>query len=46
MERFLAEPGLGPVFERFAAPRVHLVRQAASDLNLTFVVDPDQAGEP
>ena len=34
---------LGPVFERFEDHRVHLVSQAASDLNLTFVVDPDQA---
>ncbi len=30
---------LGPVFELFQEERVHLVSQAASDLNLTFVVD-------
>ena len=34
---------LGPVFERFEDHRVHMMSQAASDLNLTFVVDEDQA---
>ncbi len=35
---------LGPVLDVFEEQRVHLVSQAASDLNLTFVVDEDQAG--
>ncbi len=34
---------LGPALEAFAEHRIHLVSQAASDLNLTFVVDEDQA---
>ncbi len=34
---------LGPALEVFEEQRVHLVSQAASDLNLTFVVDDDQA---
>ncbi|MBI3928719.1 MAG: bifunctional aspartate kinase/diaminopimelate decarboxylase [Armatimonadetes bacterium] len=34
---------LGPALELFEEERVHLVSQAASDLNLTFVVDEDQA---
>ncbi len=34
---------LGPVVERFEEHRVHLLSQAASDLNLTVVVDEDQA---
>ncbi len=34
---------LGPALEVFEEQRVHLVTQAASDLNLTFVVDDDQA---
>ena len=34
---------LGPVLELFEEQRIHLVSQAASDLNLTFVVDEDQA---
>ena len=34
---------LGPALEVFDEQRVHLVSQAASDLNLTFVVDDDQA---
>lgn len=34
---------LGPALEAFEEQRVHLVSQAASDLNLTFVVDEDQA---
>lgn len=34
---------LGPALEAFEDQRVHLVSQAASDLNLTFVVDDDQA---
>lgn len=34
---------LGPALEVFEEQRVHLVSQAASDLNLTFVVDEDQA---
>ena len=35
---------LGGVFELFEEQRVHLVSQAASDLNLTVVVDSSQAG--
>jgi bifunctional diaminopimelate decarboxylase / aspartate kinase len=34
---------LGPALEAFQEQRVHLVSQAASDLNLTFVVDEAQA---
>jgi diaminopimelate decarboxylase/aspartate kinase len=34
---------LGPALEAFQEHRVHLVAQAASDLNLTVVVDEDQA---
>jgi diaminopimelate decarboxylase/aspartate kinase len=34
---------LAPVLELFEEQRVHLVSQAASDLNLTFVVDDGQA---
>ena len=35
---------LGPALAVFEAERIHLVSQAASDLNLTFVVDEEQAG--
>jgi bifunctional diaminopimelate decarboxylase / aspartate kinase len=34
---------LGPVLEVFEELRVHMVTQAANDLNLTFFVDEDQA---
>lgn len=34
---------LGPVLEIFEEQRVHLVTQAANDLNLTFVVSSEQA---
>ncbi|MFH1811816.1 MAG: bifunctional aspartate kinase/diaminopimelate decarboxylase [Pseudomonadota bacterium] len=34
---------LGPALEVFEEQRIHLVSQAASDLNLTFVVDEDQS---
>lgn len=34
---------LGPVLSVFEEQKIHLVSQAASDLNLTFVVDEDQA---
>jgi diaminopimelate decarboxylase/aspartate kinase len=34
---------LGPAFEVFEQQRIHLVTQASSDLNLTVVVDEDQA---
>jgi bifunctional diaminopimelate decarboxylase / aspartate kinase len=34
---------LGEVFEVFAQQQIHLLSQAANDLNLTFVVDEDQA---
>lgn len=34
---------LGPVLKAFEEQNIHLVSQAASDLNLTFVVDEDQA---
>lgn len=34
---------LGPALEVFEEQRIHLVSQAASDLNLTFVVDEEQA---
>ncbi len=34
---------LGPVLELFEGPKVFLVSQAASDLNLTFVVEEEQA---
>lgn len=36
-------PRMGPALETFEERRVHLVSQAANDLNLTFVVDEDQA---
>lgn len=36
-------PKLGEVFEVFAQQQIHLMSQAANDLNLTFVVDEDQA---
>ena len=34
---------LGPALELFEEQRIHLVSQAANDLNFTFVVDQDQA---
>jgi diaminopimelate decarboxylase/aspartate kinase len=34
---------LGPAFEVFEEQKIHLVSQAASDLNLSFVVDSGQA---
>lgn len=34
---------LGPVLEAFEEMEIHLVTQAASDLNLTFLVDEDRA---
>lgn len=34
---------LGPALESFEEQEIHLVTQAASDLNLTFVVNEDQA---
>jgi diaminopimelate decarboxylase/aspartate kinase len=34
---------MGPVLEAFEELKIHLVTQAASDLNLTFVVDEDQS---
>jgi diaminopimelate decarboxylase/aspartate kinase len=34
---------IGPVLEVFEEMKVHLVTQSASDLNLTFIVDEDQA---
>ena len=34
---------IGPAFEVFAEHRIHLVSQAASDLNLSFVVEEGQA---
>lgn len=34
---------LGPALEVFEEQRIHLVSQAANDLNLTFVVDTEQA---
>lgn len=36
-------PRLGEVFELFAEQQIYLLSQAANDLNLTFVVDEDQA---
>ena len=36
-------PRLGPALEVFSELRLHLVSQAASDLNLSFVVDEDDA---
>lgn len=33
---------LGPIFEALGEARIHLVSQAANDLNLTFVVDENQ----
>jgi diaminopimelate decarboxylase/aspartate kinase len=36
-------PVIGPALEVFQENRIHLVSQAASDLNLSFVVDEDQA---
>ena len=38
-------PQLGNALEAFDERRVYLVSQAANDLNLTFVVDDDQAGK-
>ncbi|MCZ6918866.1 MAG: bifunctional aspartate kinase/diaminopimelate decarboxylase [Gemmatimonadetes bacterium] len=35
---------LGPALEVFQEQQVHLVTQAASDLNITFVVEEDSAG--
>jgi len=35
---------LGPALEVFESQKIHLLSQAASDLNLTFVVDGSQAG--
>ncbi len=34
---------LGPALQAFEEQKIHLVSQAASDLNITFVVDEDQA---
>lgn len=34
---------VGPALEAFREQPIHLVSQAASDLNISFVVDPDQA---
>jgi diaminopimelate decarboxylase/aspartate kinase len=34
---------IGPALEAFQENRIHLLSQAASDLNLSFVVDEDQA---
>jgi diaminopimelate decarboxylase/aspartate kinase len=34
---------IGPALEVFEEQKIHLVSQAANDLNLTFVVDEDQA---
>ena len=34
---------LGPAFKLFEEQRIHLISQAASDLNFTFVVDEDQS---
>ncbi len=34
---------LGPALEVFEEHRIHLLTQAANDLNLTFVIDEDQA---
>ncbi|OGO90507.1 MAG: hypothetical protein A3F10_04415 [Coxiella sp. RIFCSPHIGHO2_12_FULL_42_15] len=36
-------PQLGSVFSVFKEQKIHLVSQAANDLNLTFVVDEEQA---
>jgi diaminopimelate decarboxylase/aspartate kinase len=36
-------PQLGPALEVFEQQKIHLISQAASDLNLSFVVDEDQA---
>ncbi len=36
-------PHLGPALEVFAEQKIHLLTQAASDLNLTFVVDERQS---
>ncbi|MBS0349793.1 MAG: bifunctional aspartate kinase/diaminopimelate decarboxylase [Proteobacteria bacterium] len=36
-------PKLGEVFELFAQHQIYMLSQAANDLNLTFVVDEDQA---
>ena len=33
----------GPVFEVFEAQQIHLLSQSANDLNLSFIVDEDQA---
>ena len=35
---------LGPALEVFEEQHIYMLSQAASDLNLTFVVDEDQAG--
>lgn len=34
---------VGPILQRFADNEIHLVSQSATDVNLTLVVDPDQA---
>ena len=39
-----ALPQLAPALEAFEERRIHLVTQAANDLNLTFVVDEEEAG--
>lgn len=36
-------PKLGPALEVFEEERIHMVCQAANDLNLSFVIDSDQA---
>ncbi len=36
-------PKLGEVFEVFSQQKIYLLSQAANDLNLTFVIDEDQA---
>ncbi len=36
-------PKLGPALEVFAEERIHMLCQAANDLNLSFVVDSEQA---
>jgi diaminopimelate decarboxylase/aspartate kinase len=38
-------PELGPTLQVFDEERIHMVSQAANDLNLTFVVDPQQADQ-
>ena len=37
---------IGPALEVFEEHRIHLVSQAASDLNLSFVVEQGQAHPP